>query len=220
MRKKLDLTNKRFGKLVAIKIDGKNNCGKTMWLCKCDCGNYKSIDIHSLLRKDKTSTTTCGKCKKSMKGKKCYKHGMSGTRLYRCYKLMKNRCYNTHNKRFYLYGGRGITVCDEWLGEQGSTNFINWALNNGYKDDLTLDRIDNNKGYSPENCRWATRKEQSNNLRCNKHYEFKNKLYTLTQLCELLNLDKGLIYSRLRCGWNLEKAINTPKHKNGERDGI
>lgn len=220
MRKKLDLTNKRFGKLVAIKIDGKNNCGKTMWLCKCDCGNYKSIDIHSLLRKDKTPTTTCGKCKKSMKGKKCYKHGMSGTRLYHCYKLMKNRCYNQNDKSYYIYGGRGIKICKDWLGDNGALNFINWALNNGYKDDLTIDRIDNNKGYSPDNCRWTTRKEQSNNLRCNKHYEYKNKLYTLTQLCELLNLDKRLIYSRLRCGWNLDKAINTPKHKNGERDGI
>lgn len=218
MGKKLDITGQRFGKLVAIEFSHKNNCGKRMWLCKCDCGNYKTIDIHNLLRKTKTSTKTCGLCKKTMEGTKCYKHGMSKKRVYKCYKLMKNRCYNTHNKRFYLYGGRGITVCDEWLGEQGSTKFINWALNNGYKDDLTLDRIDNNKGYSPENCRWATRKEQSNNLRCNKHYEYKGKIYTLSQLCDFLQLNYEFIYSRIRLGWDIVKAVETPKIEYKKRE--
>lgn len=213
MPKKVDITGKRFGKLVAIKFSHKNNCGKNMWLCKCDCGNYKTIDIHNLLRKDKSPTRTCTKCKKNMENSKCYKHGMSYTRVYRCYKLMKNRCYNTHNKRYYLYGARGITVCDEWLGDDGSTNFIKWALSNGYNDNLTLDRIDNDKGYSPNNCRWATRKEQSNNLRCNKKYEYNGEIYTISQLCDSLNINRKLVYSRLRLGWELKKAISTPKLK-------
>lgn len=211
MGKSKDITGERFGKLVAIKRSYKSNCGKWKWLCKCDCGNYKEIDIHNLLRKDKTPTRTCGKCEKSKKNTKCYKHGMSKTRVYQCYKLMKNRCYNKHNKKYYLYGERGITVCDEWLGKNGSTNFINWALQNGYNDNLTLDRINNNLGYSPNNCRWATRKEQANNLRCNKRYTIDNKVYTMSQIADKFNINYKLLESRLRNGWSLEKAIYTPK---------
>ena len=138
---------------------------------------------------------------------------MSNTRLYKCYKLMKNRCYNTNDKRYNIYGARGISVCDEWLGDKGSLNFIKWALSNGYKDNLTLDRIDNDKGYCPSNCRWATRKEQSNNLRCNKKYDYNGQLYTISQLSEILNFDEKLVRGRLRNGWDLNKAISTPKLK-------
>lgn len=212
MSKAIDISGMRFGKLIAIKRNSKSNCGKWKWLCKCDCGNYKDIDIHNLLRTDKTSTTTCGKCEKSRVGTKSYKHGMSETRLYQCYKLMKNRCYNSHNKRFYLYGGRGIKVCEDWLGENGSINFIKWSLVNGYQDNLTLDRIDSDKDYCPENCRWATRKEQSNNIRTNRHFEYNGEMYTAPQICQLLNVkDEKLVCDRLRRGWSIEKAVNTPK---------
>lgn len=214
MPKKLDISNQRFGKLLAIKRASKTKSGKWKWLCKCDCGNYKEIDIHSLLRKDKKSTTTCGECPKTMVGTKCYKHGMSNTRLYMCYKLMKNRCYNSHNKRYKNYGGRGIEVCDEWLGNNGSINFIKWALENGYNDNLTLDRIDCDKGYSPENCRWATRKEQSNNLRNNRHFEYNGEMLTASQICQLFNIENTkLVRERLLNGWSIDRAINTPKLK-------
>ena len=215
MGKSIDITNQRFGKLVALKRSSKTKCGKWKWLCKCDCGNYKEIDIHNLLRKDKnhTSTKTCGKCKKSMVGKKCYKHGMSKTRLYQCYKLMKNRCYNINNIRYYLYGGRGIKVCDEWLGEFGSINFIEWSLNNGYDDNLTLDRIDNNKDYSPENCRWATRKQQSNNLRANRKFSINGKEYTISQISDEYNIPYKTLYGRIRNNWSIEKCISTPIKK-------
>ena len=215
MSKSIDITNQRFGKLVALNRSSKTKCGKWKWLCKCDCGNYKEIDIHSLLRKDKnhTATKTCGKCKKSMVGKKCYKHGMSKTRLYQCYKLMKNRCYNTNNIRYYLYGGRGIKVCDEWLGESGSSNFIEWSLNNGYNDSLTLDRIDNDKGYSPNNCRWATRKQQSNNLRTNRKLIIDGAEYTISQLADKYNIPYSILSGRIRNNWSIEKCINTPVKK-------
>lgn len=209
--KPLDITGKRFGKLVAIERAHKTLCGKWKWLCRCDCGNYKEIDIHSLLRKDRPSTVSCGMCKKSMKGTKCYKHGMTHTNIYQRYKLMKNRCYNPHNKRYYLYGGRGIKMCDEWLGEDGSKNFIEWALNNGYREDLTLDRINGDEGYSPNNCRWVTRKEQSNNLRTNVLYDYNGCKYTLSQIADIVNMDQKLLRSRIRLGWDLDKAINTPK---------
>lgn len=211
MPKAIDISGKRFGKLLAIKRDRKNNNGKWLWLCLCDCGNYTSVDIHSLLRKDKPSTKTCGKCKKSMVGKKCYKHGMSATRLYQCYKLMKNRCCNKHNKAFSYYGGKGITVCEEWLGDDGAVNFIKWALENGYKDTLTLDRIDNSKGYCPDNCRWVTRKAQANNLTNNLHIQYLGVSYTISEICEKLGLNRSLVYSRLRNGWDTNKAITTPK---------
>ena len=214
-----DISGQRFGKLIAIKRSYKTKCGKWKWLCKCDCGNYKNIDIHNLLRKGRTPTTSCGECNRSMVGKKCYKHGMSNTRLYKCYKLMKNRCYNENNIRFYLYGGRGITVCDEWLGENGSKNFIEWSLNNGYNERLTLDRIDNNKGYSPENCRWATRKQQSNNLRTNRKFIINGKEYTISEISEKYNIPYTTLYGRIRNNWSIEKCINTPV-KSGEGRGI
>ncbi len=219
--KSIDITGQRFGKLVAIKRSCKSHSGKWKWLCKCDCGNYKEIDIHNLLRKDKTPTRTCGECEKFNIADINYKHGMSKTRVYQCYKLMKNRCYNSHNRRFYLYGGRGIKVCDEWIGENGSSNFIKWALNNGYQDDLTLDRIDCDKDYSPENCRWATRKEQSNNLRNNRRFEYNGKMLTASQICQLFNIeDAKLVRERLINGWSIDRAINTPKRKYGVREGI
>lgn len=206
MGKFIDLTGRRFGRLVVIEKSNKNKFGKWMWLCKCDCGNYKEVGGRELVRE--RGTKTCNNCPKDYSSYSCYKHGMTGTRLYQCYKLMKNRCYNAHNKRYYLYGDRGIKVCDEWLGENGASNFIKWALDNGYNDQLTLDRIDNNKGYSPQNCRWATRKQQSNNLRNNLRFDINGEIHTLPEISEIYNIDYKLLYSRIRNGWDIHKAIS------------
>lgn len=119
---------------------------------------------------------------------------------------IKDRCYNPHNKSYKNYGGRGITICDEWLNHPES--FVNWSLENGYEDGLSIDRIDNNNGYSPDNCRWVTIKENNQNRRSSKVYTYDGKTMNLTQWCNFLNLDYNTILMRIRRGNTFEEAIS------------
>ena len=130
---------------------------------------------------------------------------MSYCRLNTIYSRMKDRCYNPKNIRYHCYGGRGITICEEWLAPYyGYKNFKKWALSHGYRDDLSIDRIDVNKGYSPDNCRWLTNKEQSNNRRTNYYVTYKGETKTLTQWCEELHLSYGKVWTRLH---NLQMPV-------------
>lgn len=131
-------------------------------------------------------------------------------RLRQIYYDMKQRCYNSKRKNYKDYGGRGITICDEWL--QNSNTFYEWALTNGYSDDLTIDRIDNHRGYSPENCRWATQKQQSNNKRSSVLITYKGKTQTVAQWAEEYGHDVCMLRERLfRLHWSIEKALNTKR---------
>ena len=133
------------------------------------------------------------------------------TRLQEIFHSMKQRCYNPNAKSYKHYGGRGIVICDEWLSS--SKTFYNWSNDNGYKEGLTIDRIDNNKGYSPENCRWVSAKVQANNKRNNRVITYKGETKTLAEWCEVLDLDYDVIEHRLsRSNWNAEKAFNTRKN--------
>ena len=114
------------------------------------------------------------------------KHGMSGTRLYSVYRDMKDRCHNPKNRVYKNYGGRGITVCDEW--RNNSKSFLDWALSHGYSDDLTIDRIDNDKGYSPDNCRWATASEQADNRRTSIRLQYKGEIKSLNEIARIENI--------------------------------
>ena len=132
-------------------------------------------------------------------------------RLGTLYDHMYRRCYNKESKAYKYYGNRGIKICNEWLMDR--KQFYKWAFENGYTADLTIDRIDVNKGYSPDNCRWVTVKEQNSNKRNNRFLTYKGQTLTFTQWEEKLGLYKGALRDRIdRYGWSVIKALETPVH--------
>ena len=180
----LDLTNQRFGRLVALKRDITSK--KTKWLCQCDCGNVKSIALTHLRS---GSSTSCGCYQKEKAREANIKHGGRGTSLYNRWKAIRQRTTNPHDVGYKNYGGRGIKMCDEWDNFQ---NFYDWCIQNGYKRELELDRIDNNKGYDPSNCRWVTKIVNNNNKRKVVHVEG----LTFTEISNKTNIPRSVIRSR------------------------
>ena len=147
-----------------------------------------------------------------IKHDKRFKHGESYTRLHRIWDNMKARCYNVKSDDYARYGGRGITVCDEWASSFSS--FSQWAKSSGYSETLTLDRIENNEGYSPKNCRWVDRKAQANNTRNCICYTYNGETHTLAEWADIVNIPKTTLWNRLKMyGWGLEKALTTPVAK-------
>ena len=213
----IDLTGKKFNRLTVLKRV-ENRKKSVMWLCKCDCGNETIVDGFSI---NHGKTKSCG-CLQSEKARANAKHGKTKTRLYSIHHSMKQRCYNKNNTRYKNYGQRGIIVCNEWLGENGFINFYNWATNNGYKYNLTIERIDINGNYCPENCTWISAQEQANNKTNNIYVELNGERLTLFSFCKKYNYNYDLVQKRIsRWGWDLERALtqSTDRHKYYEYNG-
>lgn len=203
-----DLTGMRFGRLIAMRPTLERRNRHVVWECHCDCGNDKLICSADLLR---GLTRSCGCLEKEMRGKHRITHHKSNTRIYRIHNTMKRRCYEPNFKDFEYYGGRGIKVCDEWLGKDGFISFYKWAMTNGYMDDLTIDRINTNGNYEPSNCRWITIQEQQKNKRSNHYLTYKGETHTMTEWCEITGMNINTLNSRVnQLGWEAERALGTP----------
>ena len=208
-----DLTNEVFNNLKVIKYIGKNNKGKSLWECRCLlCGNITNAITSELKRGHKKS---CG-CLRLIEVKKSIStHNHSYTRLYTIWTDMKQRCFNQNSKPFKNYGGRGITICDEW--KNNFQAFYNWSVTHGYADDLTIDRKDNDGDYCPENCRWITFVEQQNNRSNNTYLTWNNETNTISDWSRILDIPCYVISSRLhKLKWSVEKTLSTPIKKRKE----
>lgn len=207
-RKTHNLLHRRFDSLLVIAKDKdfvhKNGTHSSTWVCKCDCGNIKTIIATSLLS---GATKSCG----CLALKTRTTHGKSKTRLYNTWTNIKQRCYNPKNNHYKNYGGRGIKVCDIWRDDY--TEFEHWAYNNGYNDTLTIDRIDNDGDYTPENCRWVTKVVQDNNKRTNVILEYNGESHTLMEWSKILNVSYSMLQSRYKYGWTAKEIFETPIHK-------
>lgn len=193
MSKLIDMTGKRFGKLVVISRYGSTPNKMATWLCKCDCGNETIVQTCHL---NAGAIQSCGCLHRERASKANITHGDSRTRLFNEWQHMKKRCYWKNYKAFNLYGGKGITVCDEWRNDYLA--FKSWALKNGYSDNLTLDRIDNSKGYYSENCRWTDKFTQSNNRDFVHLVSYHGKTASYEVMCRELNINTGTIRSRMK----------------------
>lgn len=212
--KALDLTNQRYGRLVVTGFDkiNKNSSGKSIryWNCQCDCGNTVSVSTQNLRN---GNTLSCGCYKREKVSHANYKHGQRKTRLYNIWNSMKKRCYNSNHQNYKNYGGRGIKVCNEWLGEHGFENFYNWSMNTNYANNLTIDRINVNGDYTPDNCRWATWKEQQNNRRNNRRFYYNGKNLLAREWSELTGINLRTLLNRLYIqNWSIERALTEPIH--------
>lgn len=215
-----DLTNQRFGRLKVEKLDKKVKSGKRYryyWDCKCDCGNHISARTDELTS---GNTRSCGCLKKEQDKINLtanHRHKLSGTKLYRLYQGMRKRCENPKNKRYKDYGGRGITVCKEWV--ESNDKFFEWALSHGYKEGLQIDRIDNEKGYSPNNCRFITQKENCRNRRSNLMIPLADGSYiTFVEFAERLGLDYEVAYHKFRHLGIKRKDLEISKHRANQSD--
>lgn len=210
----IDLTGMKFNKLTVIKRVENNKRGQAMWECSCDCGNTTIVNGYTLRN---GGVKSCGCLNHVPKTKT---HGMTNTSLYHIWAGMKQRCLSAREGTLYYknYMSRGITICDEWVEFEP---FMEWAFSNGYKPGLTIERIDVDGNYCPENCTWIPFKEQASNRRSNLMIEYNGKTMSLKAWCDELGLDYKRTHNRIKkLGMNPEEAFTQPVcvNKRNKRD--
>lgn len=209
MRQYNDLTGQVFGRLTVLYRTedrvSKSGAKTVTYHCKCSCGNERDVVATNLRR---GSTQSCGCMHNELLSNRCTKRDEVSKKLYIVHRNMRRRCYDTKDGSYKRYGGRGIRVCDEWLGENGVENFIRWARENGYEFGLSIERTDNDGNYCPENCRWATVKEQNNNRSTNRLLTVNGITKTTSQWKDYLGLNSEWLYS-----YSVQERINYIRKK-------
>lgn len=220
MARLIDLTGKRFGRLVVLGYAGRERSrgghSRSMWYCECDCGEPKTLSTGNLTS---GNTRSCGCLKTDRNVEYFTTHGMSKTKLYSVWGTMKDRCYSPDSKGYQNYGGRGIEMCQSW--KDSFKNFYEWAIKSGYKDGVTIERKDVNGNYEPDNCCWIPKADQSKNRR-NCHYiTYHGITKTLSEWSRELHIDRECLRNKEKELGDGELAIEailaSPRHKK-ERD--
>ena len=199
---------RRFGRLVVESVSRERRGKRDMIMahCRCDCGNEKEVFWQALAD---GRTKSCGCLSRELTTERnrrlMTKHGGSHTRLYGIFQAMHERCYRPHQMHYANYGGRGIGVCDEW--RRSFAAFREWATSHGYADNLSIDRIDNDRGYSPDNCRWADARAQCNNRKTNHLVTAAGQTHAVSEWARLTGIKITTIKERLRRGWSAARAV-------------
>lgn len=198
MSRIIDLTGKEFGRILVLSRAVTRAKKGTRWKCKCTCGTIFFARSWNLR---KGNTTSCGCYSAELK----FKHGRHPKKLYAVWHHMKDRCFNPNNSRYHRYGGRGITICPEWRYDFAV--FREWALTHGYQEGLTIDRIDNDGNYQPENCRWITNLEQQNNKANSRLITAHGETHTIAEWARILNIDPRTLHHRFARGKSPEEIV-------------
>ena len=202
MPESIDLTGKKFGYLSVLHFAGHRG-GKRVWVCKCDCGKEVIRDTYYLTHQSDVSCG-CVRYKKVSESKKT--HGQCGTKLYKIWEAMKRRCDSPKADRYPRYGGRGIKYCDEW---NKFIPFYEWAIKAGYKEGLSIDRINPDGNYEPNNCRWITMAEQANNTSQNRHVSYGGRSMTVSEFANAIKQPYMKVYQELfKLKWSAEKCAS------------
>lgn len=198
-----DISGQKFGRLTAVKPVGRCPHRQTIWECRCECGETTQVIVSSL---KSGNTRSCGCLQREAAKEVCStRHGVTDHRLYRTWRHMRSRCMNPRDKSFANYGGRGITV--DWTTYR---EFKEWAFTNGYRSDLSIDRIDNNGPYAPWNCRWVTKIVQANNTRSNRFIELCGQRMTVAEASRMYDIPYSRLLRRVKSGIPPEVAISAP----------
>ena len=198
---RMDLAGQVYGRLTVLSFAGRTASGST-WRCLCDCGNAKIVTSSNLRS---GATKSCGCLAKECSAERSVTHGMTGSVEHRTWTSMLSRCRNPKDHNFRNYGARGIRVCDRW------TKFENFFADMGKRpNNCSLDRIDNEKGYGPDNCRWAVFVEQASNKRTNHFLTLEGETKTISQWARATGISKVTIRARLRIGWDTRRTLTTP----------
>ena len=199
----IDITGQRYGRWTVLRMAGRDKHKSVLWCCRCECGR-EVVVFGGHLRNG--SSKGCRSCAAR---ERATTHGGTGTRLHNAWFNMRMRCGNENNHKYKIYGGRGIQVCVEW--KENFEAFRDWALANGYKRGLTIDRINNDGDYEPDNCRWATMKQQARNTRNNVHITINGVTKLLCEWAEVAGIKYDTLLRRYHKGWRDERLLVKPK---------